>query len=36
VRIHTLLQKVRHRATIMPVSPLCTELIHISPSEWKI
>jgi len=31
-----LLSNVRHRAMIMPVSPLRTGLIHIIPSCWTI
>jgi len=31
-----LLSNVRHRAMIMPLSPLSTEIIHISPRCWTI
>jgi len=34
MRTSSLLRIVRHRATIMPASPLCTRRSHTNPSYW--
>jgi len=36
MRTRRLLRNIRHRATVTPVSPLRTRLIHITTSYWTI
>jgi len=36
MRTRSMLRNARHRAMITSVSVVCTKIIHINPSFWKI